>query len=239
MPHTYIRAVRPGAVGRTSPVAVSVSRSGRPRPGSRGTAGRTHDSMPSTLPSAFAQPGGREVGVVDHNGGRRPGRPAGSPRRRRGRPGAGPRPAAGSALDRRPLQVLQLLLRAMPPAGGPSARMPLGRRPGSPRMTAPERDLVGLAARLAEVSGVIGVTLGGWDARRWVTNEKGGVRAAADLPGAPADFENRVAAPGRWWRKQLRTGARARPASRRTAPGSSRAPAAGRPDAPRRRPRGG
>ncbi len=32
------------------------------------------------------------------------------------------------------------------------------------------------------------------DARRWVTNEKGGVRAAADLPGAPADFETRVAA---------------------------------------------
>lgn len=30
-------------------------------------------------------------------------------------------------------------------------------------------------------------------ARRWVTNEKGAVRAAAALPGAPADFEARVA----------------------------------------------
>jgi hypothetical protein len=32
------------------------------------------------------------------------------------------------------------------------------------------------------------------DARRWVTNEKGGVRAAAILPGAPERFEARVAA---------------------------------------------
>ena len=35
--------------GGTSPVAVSYSRSGRPRPGSRGTGGRAHDSMAASL----------------------------------------------------------------------------------------------------------------------------------------------------------------------------------------------
>ncbi|GLZ31573.1 hypothetical protein Lesp02_37610 [Lentzea sp. NBRC 105346] len=37
MPQTYNLAVSPGAVGRTSPVAVSNSRNGRGSPGTRGT----------------------------------------------------------------------------------------------------------------------------------------------------------------------------------------------------------
>src|SRR4051812_36821106 len=56
MPQTYIRAVGPGAVGRTSSVEVSRSRSGRPGPGSRGTCGPDQDFMPATLPSGRDRP---------------------------------------------------------------------------------------------------------------------------------------------------------------------------------------
>ena len=53
MPQTYIRAVRPGAVGRTWRVAVSYSRSGRPVPGSRGTGGVGQERMqPRYLPGS-------------------------------------------------------------------------------------------------------------------------------------------------------------------------------------------
>src|SRR5512139_4196193 len=54
MPQTYMRAVGPGAVGRTSPVAVSKRRRGSPVPGSVGTWGAGQACMigePSRGPS--------------------------------------------------------------------------------------------------------------------------------------------------------------------------------------------
>src|SRR5690606_40554169 len=49
MPQTYMRATRPGEVGRMSPDAVSYSLNGRDSPGIRGTATDDQVCMPSTL----------------------------------------------------------------------------------------------------------------------------------------------------------------------------------------------
>src|SRR5664280_1308379 len=57
MPQTYIRAIEPGAVGRSSPVAVSQIRSGMPVPGNRGTSGPGQDCISASVTAAGATAG--------------------------------------------------------------------------------------------------------------------------------------------------------------------------------------
>ena len=51
MPHTYMRAVAPGAAGRSEPVAVSNNRRVRPDPGSRGSGGAGQERTLTNLSS--------------------------------------------------------------------------------------------------------------------------------------------------------------------------------------------
>src|SRR3981189_3342596 len=70
MPQTYIRAVAPGDVGRTCPVAVSWSRRGRGVPGIVGTS--TVDQvcmlLPYVRPAIVVSPGGIPAGGSVMNG---------------------------------------------------------------------------------------------------------------------------------------------------------------------------
>ena len=125
MPQTYIRAVGPGAVGRTSPVAVSSSRSGSPVPGSVGDVG-----------AGQACTAGSYVGAAGSE--RRPGdrRPAldrerqAALARAAGRPDAGwraPRPAeqpGQRACRASPSRCVAQLLRAPRPRRAAAAHRP-------------------------------------------------------------------------------------------------------------------
>src|ERR1700710_2183849 len=67
MPQTYIRAVRPGAVGLISPVALSNTPRGRPLPGQPRDRRAGPGVHAATLPSSDDRPGGGEVGVVERH----------------------------------------------------------------------------------------------------------------------------------------------------------------------------
>src|SRR5205814_6416032 len=69
IPQTYMRAGPAGSVGYTPPRAESNSASGRAVPGSRGTGGVGHASMPPSLTMIERGPGTRRR-ARDHIGGR-------------------------------------------------------------------------------------------------------------------------------------------------------------------------
>src|SRR6478672_5245544 len=88
MPQTYIRAVGPGAVGRTCPVAESCSRSGSPVPGRSGISGAGHACTAAILrgrrrPLPRGQNGGQGIAGQPSTGyGSRPSCSSRSTRRR-------------------------------------------------------------------------------------------------------------------------------------------------------------